>query len=60
LKEVTLQVKTFPQVNEKIVFIGFVKKLISYEDMEQPKSDYERFDREYIITDKEGNITNVT
>ena len=52
--------KTFPQVNEKIVFIGLVKKLASFEEMEPPKSEYERFDREYIITDKEGNITNVT
>ena len=28
--------------------------------MDPPKSEYERYDREYIITDKEGNITNVT
>lgn len=60
LREVTLQVKTFPQINEKIVFVGFIKKLSSYEDMESPKSEYEKYDREYIICDKEGNITNVT
>jgi hypothetical protein len=57
---VTLQVKTFPQINEKIVFVGFIKRAASFEDMEPPKSEYERHDREYIICDKEGNITNVT
>ncbi len=28
--------------------------------MENPKPEYEKHDHEYIITDKEGNITNVT
>ena len=60
LREVTLQVKTFPQINEKIVFVGFLKRSVSFEDMEPPKSEYERYDREFIICDKEGNITNVT
>ena len=60
LKEITLQVKTFPQVNDKIVFVGFIKRAASYEDMEPTKTEYERMDKEYILADKEGNITKVS
>lgn len=28
--------------------------------MEHPKAELERFDKQYIITDTQGNITNVT
>lgn len=52
--------KVYPQVNEKIVFVGFVQRHNAFEDMESAKPEYEKFDHEYIITDKEGNITNVT
>jgi hypothetical protein len=28
--------------------------------MEKPKAEYEQLDQDYIVTDKDGNITNVT
>lgn len=53
-------VKVFPQVNEKIVFVGFIQKNDKFEDMEPPKSEYEKLEKHYIITDTDGNVTNVT
>lgn len=60
LKEVQLLVKVFPQVIEKIVFVGFLQRVDKFDDMEPPKSEYENAPQHFIYTDAEGNITNVT
>ncbi|TNV87853.1 hypothetical protein FGO68_gene5771 [Halteria grandinella] len=60
LKEIELIVKVFPQVNEQIVFIGFISRHDRFDDMEQVKPEFEKLDKQYIITDVEGNITNIT
>lgn len=60
LKEIELIVKVFPQVNEQIVFVGFIARHDRFDDMEQVKPEYEKLDKQYIITDNEGNITNIT
>jgi PAS domain S-box-containing protein len=60
LQEVDLIVKVYPQVDEKIVFVGFVQKSDKFEDMEPAASEYERLEKNYIVTDEYGNITNVT
>lgn len=60
LQEVDLIVKVFPKVDEKIVFVGFVQRAPDFVDMEPPSAEFERLDRHYLITDIDGNITNVT
>ena len=55
-----LIVKVFPQVNEKIVFVGFIQRSLGFHDMEPPAAEYERLEKHYIISDVDGNITNVT
>ena len=60
LKEIELIVKVFPQVNEKIVFVGFIQRHDRFEDMEHVKPEFEKLDKNYILTDVDGNITNVT
>lgn len=53
-------VKVFPQVNDRIVFVGFIQRNDRFEDMEPVKPVFEKYDKQYIITDVDGNITNVT
>ena len=53
-------VKVFPQVNDRIVFVGFIQRNDRFEDMEPVKPEFEKYDKQYIITDVDGNITNVT
>lgn len=60
LKEIELVVKVFPQINDKIIFVGFIQRCDRFEDMEPPKTEFEKLRRQYIIADQEGNITNVT
>lgn len=60
MREVELVVKVFPQINEKIVFVGFIQKYDRFDDMEPPKPEYEKLDKQYIFADTEGNITNTT
>jgi PAS domain S-box-containing protein len=60
LKEIELIVKVFPQIDDQIIFVGFLQHYDSFDDMEPVKPEYERFDKQYIITDTDGNITNVT
>ena len=58
--EANLIVKVYPQLNDQIVFIGFLQKANTFNDMDPVKSEYENLEQQYIIADKEGNITNVT
>jgi hypothetical protein len=60
LREIELIVKVFPQVNDRIVFVGFIQRNDRFDDMEPVKPEFEKYDKQYIITDVEGNITNVT
>ena len=52
--------KVYPHLTDKIIFIGFLQRASKFEEMESPKTQYETYEQNYIITDKEGNITNVT
>ena len=54
--------KVYPQVaSDKIVFIGLVQTDNAYSEMEPPKTaELEAMNKEYIITDRERNVTNVT
>ena len=47
-------------MNDRILFVGFLQRTSKFEDMEAPNTDYERFDKHYVVTDLDGNITNVT
>ncbi len=47
-------------MNEKIVFVGFIQRHDRFEDMEPPKAEFEKLEKQYIICDVDGNITNVT
>jgi hypothetical protein len=51
LREIQLVVKVLPTIHEKIVFVGFIQRCEKFEEMEQVKTEYERYTREYIITD---------
>lgn len=42
------------------MFIGFVQRTDKFEEMEPVKGDYENFEKHYIITDSDCNITNVS
>lgn len=47
-------------MNDKILFVGFLQKSTKFDDMEQPHTEYESYDKQYLVTDSDGNITNVT
>ena len=42
------------------MFVGFIQRNDRFEDMEPVKPEFEKYDKQYIITDVDGNITNVT
>ena len=47
-------------MDDKIVFVGFLTRAEKFDDMEQPKMEFEKLDKQYIVTDALGNIMNVT
>eukprot|EP00347_Sterkiella_histriomuscorum_P001449 403371996 len=60
LRAVRLLVKVYPHISSRIVFIGFMQSLDKFDDMEQPKHEYLDIEQQYIVTDNDANITNVT
>ena len=53
-------IKVYPQLNDKIVFLGFLQECADYENMKPPKQDYEKRECQYFLGDSKGNITCVT
>ena len=60
LKHVELLVKVYPQLTDKIVFVGFIQEGHAFENMKPPKQELEKRDCQYIMADSQGNITCVT
>jgi PAS domain S-box-containing protein len=60
LQEIELIVKVLPEINDKLIFVGFMQKTDRFEDMEPPSGEMDRHDKQYLVTDYDGNITNVT
>ncbi len=52
--------KVFPSLTDKIQFVGFIQKAKEFTDMDPPKTEYEIFEQQYMVTDLDGFITNVT
>ncbi len=42
------------------MFVGFIQRNDRFDEMETVKPEFEKYDKQYIITDVDGNITNVT
>ena len=42
------------------MFVGFLQKAKGFSDMDPPKNEFSVYEQNYIVTDIEGNITNVT
>jgi hypothetical protein len=60
LTMIQLLVKAYPQLNDKIVFLGFLQSCSKYQDMKAPKQEFENRDMQYLMADQAGNITCVT
>lgn len=60
IRPIRLLVKVYPKISDKILFVGFIQNLDKFDEMEPPKYEYEHLEHQYILTDKDGNITNVT
>ncbi|CDW84462.1 pas domain s-box family protein [Stylonychia lemnae] len=60
LRTIRLLVKVYPHLSSRLVFVGFIQHMDKFEDMAQPKLEYQHADFQYLITDTDQNITNVT
>jgi hypothetical protein len=38
-------VKVLPQVNDKILFVGFIQRVDYFDDMESPSGDFDKLDK---------------
>lgn len=60
LKCVDLIVKVYPHLTDKVIFCGFLQRQDKFEGIDPVKHEFNGLDQHYLITDSEGNITNVT
>lgn len=56
----SILLKVYPRLNNKIMFVAMIKHTNNYSDMEPPKSSLEKFETHYIITDYLANIVGVS
>ena len=57
---VELMIKVYPQINGHIVFAGFLQKFPSFTLMPPVKVGYEKLQQNYIMTDENGYISNIS
>ncbi|TNV87907.1 hypothetical protein FGO68_gene9941 [Halteria grandinella] len=61
LKGIRLLVKVYPNLNDKIQFIGFIQAIEMFDQqMDPPKNQFEHLEHQYILCDQKGNIFHVT
>lgn len=60
LREVQLLVKVYPLLTNQIMFVGFMQRGTRFDDIQQPKLEYDGYEQCYIMTDEYGNISNVS
>ncbi|TNV87946.1 hypothetical protein FGO68_gene6125 [Halteria grandinella] len=53
-------VKVYPQLNEKIIFVGFIQRSDHFDKIPPPMQQLEQHDQHYILTNLKGDIFNVS